>query len=347
MPRTIKRRITEWRALPRRRQIGIPAFLAVTGLSVWAALERGLFDGGTLFIAFLGSLLGLLQLVPSRPRLQLTDRTGQDSSELVATPASTRPFDEDEIEAGEVEVCKGEMPRQPRQGMPPGSLLHNPLQETEDKLLRMTRPLDVSDGSLRDYLAEVGDYTARLRNWLTDLEVARADRLRLLRLELRIRERGHAAADHVHLRLLLPDGFELDEGPMEVDLPPKRPEFRRDILPPAVSSRALHSLSKRLPDAADPRRPDDAEPRYSREAGLPRIDFELGRVNQSDHRDVPEFRIKAPREPGNYEVRWEITAAGLSRPARGAINIEIAEGQEDEPITSLEQAEEEQQRFGL
>jgi hypothetical protein len=85
----------------------------------------------------------------------------------------------------------------------------------------------VSDESLRKYLRKVSDYAARLRDWLSKLDDGRSDQAHLFDGELRIREMGQAAADHVHLRLHFPDGFALDDEPPEVGRPPKRPQYPR------------------------------------------------------------------------------------------------------------------------
>jgi hypothetical protein len=94
------------------------------------------------------------------------------------------------------------------------------------------------------------------------------------------------------------------------------------------------------------RLPGTDRPNYSVEDGRAIIDWDLGRVNQSEHRDVPAFSLKAP-EPGDYKVEWAITAEGLASPAKGVITIEVEAPDPAEPITTLNEAEEERKAYEL
>ena len=90
--------------------------------------------------------------------------------------------------------------------------------------------------------------------------------------------------------------------------------------------------------------PGTDKARYSMEKDAPVIDYELGRINQLDHRDVPTFSLRAPG-PGAYSVKWEASATGLGKPAHGKFIIEFAEPQQGQPITTLAEAEAERERI--
>jgi hypothetical protein len=106
--------------LPLRRSLGAPAFVLAFGLSIWATVERGSFDGVTLLIAASGLLLGLMQLLPMRPKLRVSNREG--GAVLTARPEKAlRPLDEDQIVEEQTAACRKEMPRMPAPDVPPGS----------------------------------------------------------------------------------------------------------------------------------------------------------------------------------------------------------------------------------
>jgi hypothetical protein len=320
----------------RRRQIGVPAFLIVLGLAVWATQERGAFDGVTLLVGSLGLLLGLLQMIPSRPKLKLT---GRDDQSLLIFPPAVRTLDENSIVKKQVSQALKAMPRRPAPagGTPKTFDLDTP------GLGPGGYGIQHSDETLRKHEAKIFDYESRLREWVSDLETARADRVRLVETELRLHELGYAPADHVHLRLYFPEGFELEDEAPDVGSPPT---------PPALPKRGnawagmqRETLSAK-PGSIKLHHPDD-EPHYSERGGLPVVDYDLGRVNQADHRDVPAFELKAPKEPGNYLIEWEASAAGLNRPAHGAVTFQVQEPSKNESITPLEEAKQERRDFLL
>ena len=79
----------------RRRQIGIPAFVVILGLSIWAALERDVFEGILLLVAASGLLVAALGFAPNRPNLRVTDLTGEDDVVIQRDPVC--PIDEDAV----------------------------------------------------------------------------------------------------------------------------------------------------------------------------------------------------------------------------------------------------------
>jgi hypothetical protein len=159
--------------------------------------------------------------------------------------------------------------------------------------------------------------------------------------ELRIAELGEAAADHVHLRLHFPAGFDLDEDPPEVGAPPERPTFNRFG---GVGFRGPIGLEKLVARPGSIRLPGTDKPKNSTEGGLTKVDYDLGRLNQSDHRDVPPFRLRAAA-PGNYEVEWEATASGLNKPSRGTLLLSVGEPNQGVAIQSLEDADAERDAY--
>jgi hypothetical protein len=335
--------VNKLKELALRRSVGAPAFGLALGLSIWATVERGLFDGVTLLIAASGLLLGLLQLLPTRPKLRVSNREGH--AVLTARPEKLlRPLEEDEIVEEQAATCREEMPRMPAPDVPPGSPAAALFQTSQAAANLMAATSGVSDESLRKYLRKVSDYAARLRDWLSKLEDARSDQARLFDGELRIREMGQAAADHVHLRLHFPDGFALDDEPPEVGRPPKRPRYPRLGYVGSYFDRADYEMVAALRRSI--RLPGSDKPQYSIEGGRVKADWDLGRLNQSDHRDVPAFRLKAAA-PGIYEVQWEATAAGLSRPSRGSLTINVEEPEPGEPVSSLADAEAEREDYEL
>jgi len=320
---------------PRRRQIGVPIFLGVLGLAIWATKERGAFDGVTLLVGSLGLLLGLLQMIPARPKLKLT---GRDDEPLIVFTPVVRPLDENNIVKEQVGQALEAMPRRPApEGCAPSAF------DYESPGLGPGRVvLRHSDETLREYEGKIFDFESRLREWVTDLEAARADRLRLCEEELRLHELGYAPADHAHLRLFFPEGFELEDEAPSIDSSPDPPELARE-----------GQFLARRPEQVLPikggiqlHHPDD-EPHYSEKNGLPVVDYDLGRINQADHRDVPPFELKAPREPGSYEIKWEASAAGLNRPATGTLTFKVRQPEEIEPITTLAEAKQERLDFLL
>lgn len=197
---------------------------------------------------------------------------------------------------------------------------------------------------MNEHREKVRRFEARLRSWLTDFEIARADRLRLFDGELRLHELGHAPADYARLRLFFPKGFELEDEAPDIGDPPKAPRWTTGLDGLLNPNALMPQLRGGLLDQL---RRDDDEAQYGLKDGLPEVTYGLGRVNQSDDRPVPFFRLKAPRQPGTYQVQWEATAAGLSKPAWGTLSIEVRESIDDAPITSLGEAEQEREELEL
>ena len=318
----------------RRRQIGVPVFLIMLGLAIWATKERGAFDGVTLLVGSLGLLLGLLQMTPARPKLKLT---GRDDEPLIIFTPVVRPLDKNSILKEQVGKALEAMPRRPA---PEGT---TSAFDYESPGLGPGRVgLRHSDQTLRQHEGKISDFESHLQEWVTNLEAARVDRLRLCEEELRLHELGYAPVDHAHLRLFFPEGFELEDEAPSIDSPPNPPELTME-----------GQLLARRPEQVLPikggiklHHPDD-EPHYSEKSGLPVVDYDLGRINQADHRDVPAFELKAPSEPGRYEIEWEASAAGLNRPASGAITFEVRAPEEIEPVTTLAEAKQERIDFEL
>lgn len=80
----------------------------------------------------------------------------------------------------------------PKPKYPPGSPLATHLagMEANNRFLEATS--GISDEQLRKYMDKVSSYSIKLRKWLQDVEVARADRVRLFGGRLRIHEAGQA-----------------------------------------------------------------------------------------------------------------------------------------------------------
>jgi len=340
--------VAKFRGIRRRQQIAIPTFVVIVALSVWAALERDVFEGILLLVAASGLLVGALGFAPNRPKLRVADSSGRDR--VAIHWGMVRPVDEEAIVDEREQVCREEMPRQPQPKLPPGHVLGGA------SVQAVTRQLDYvhhisgqpSDDTLWEHLGEISDYGSELREWVLAFEAARVECLRVFDCELRIYEAGHAAADHVDLILRFPEGFELDDALPEIDEPPKRPEFSYGrIRPPFIDIRdtvqwaaANRAGSIQLHRTVD-------EPRYSLESGRPRIDYSLGHVNQAHYRSVPSFSMKAPRDPGEYEVDWELTADGLTKALTGTLILEFSPPLQGQPITTLSDLEAEGQEFSL
>lgn len=320
----------------RRQQFVAIAGLIVLSIAAWAVKTRGLFEGVTFLIASAAFLVGLVQVLPARPKLRLT-ALGNDHPHLAVQPVG-RPLDENAIVQEQISDALSEMPSQ--------STSHGVGFGAENALQALSGFTGAySDEHLDKYREKVRRFEVRLRNWLTDLEVARADRLRLFDGELRLHELGHAPADHARLRLFFPEGFELEDEAPDIGDPPKTPNWTTGLSGLLHSNTSIARLRGR--GLLDQLRRDDDEAQYGLKDGLPEVTYELGRVNQSDDRPVPCFRLKAPRQPGTYQVRWEATATGLSKPARGTLTIEVREPIDDAPISSLSEAEGEREEFEL
>lgn len=334
----------------RRRRIGVPVFTVIVALSVWAVIERDVFEGLLVLIAASGLLIGALGFLPNRPSLHVADSSGYGG--IALQPPPVRPIDEDSVVGERERSCRNEMPRQPRAKFPPGHVLggatvESVAEQTEHMHRMMGWP---TDETLREHLDRVTKYGSELREWIEEFEEARAECLRAFNLGLRIYEQGHAATDHVDLILRFPEGFELEGELPEVDEPPEAPSFSSGIVFPGFSSAhaaAVSSAANRIVHGFKPQQRTDDEPRYSLEEGRPRVDYSLGHVNQSHYRPVPAFTLKAPKEPGTYEVAWELTADALPKAISGSLILEISAASGAEPITTLAEMREQGEGLGL
>ncbi len=68
--------------------------------------------------------------------------------------------------------------------------------------------------------------------------------------------------------------------------------------------------------------PGTHSPDYATDEGLVVVSWDLGRVKQSERRDVPAFSLKAA-PPGPYDVEWEMTAEGLPKPLEGELSVVV------------------------
>ncbi|HET9164307.1 MAG TPA: hypothetical protein VFN89_12800 [Solirubrobacterales bacterium] len=325
-----------------RRVAAIAAFVIVLGVAVWMMAAGTFLAGLALLIAATGLLLELLQqFLPNRPKLHVGPRGG--ASELHARPEKpVRPLDREAIAGAQGDLCRKEMPRMPAPSFPPGSPLIAPLAGFQASQRLTDAITGISDDHLRKFLSKVANYEAGLEDWLDRLDAARAEQARVFESELRISELGQAAADHVHLRLRFPEGFDLDGEPPEVGPPPIPP-----TLHPRMTADALGRIRADMPvRPVGIRLPGTDKPTYSIEGGKVKVDWDLGRLNQSDHRDVPAFRLKAA-PPGTYEIEWEATSAGLSKPMRGTVKIRIEKAAVGDAVEDLKDAEAEHRAYEL
>lgn len=319
-----------------QKALRVAAVVASLIALVWAGLSRGLFDGVTLSIAIAALGLGALQLFQARPRLVVDPRSGDRM--VVRHDQPVRPFDKEAILARQVAECHDEMPRQPKPEFPLVSPLVTPLAGVEASLRIEDALSGVGDDRLHEFLQQISDYSTKLRNWLDAIDSARADRVRVFEGRLRIRELGQAPGDHVRLKLRFPDGFDVDDELPLVPRLPHRPLFHGGTEGP-VAAGGMFKESYLEPKSSI-RLPGTDKPNYSIEEGLVVVAWDLGRINQSERRDVPAFALKGPG-PGTYRVGWEVTAEGLPKPAKGIISLRIDRPEEGEPITTLAGVEEE------
>jgi hypothetical protein len=138
------------------------------------------------------------------------------------------------------------------------------------------------------------------------------------------------------LKLRFPDGFDVDEELPKVPPPPTRPRFHGGTAG-STAARALFSETYLQPNMRI-RLPGTDSADYSIEDGQIVVVWDLGRVNQSEERDVPAFFLKGPGS-GTYRVDWEITAEGLQKPAKGNLPLRVEAPEADEPITTLADVE--------
>jgi hypothetical protein len=335
--------VAAWlRRQPRRRSFGAPAFVVVFGLSVWAVIARGLFDGMTLLVGATALVLALLQLLPNRPKLRVAPKNGPS---MRGRSVSIFRLDKDAIVSRSAEEVRSRMPKRPKRTPDDGlSAIYGigALEDTIRSIHRLSGGGEPTEDDFRRNEQEYKEYVDELRLWLDRLEYAQYAGVRGFEGELRLEELGQAPADHVHLRLLFPEGFELEGDVPAIGDPPPPPIFSRIPMPRAATfPSSLFRQPARLPDI---RLPGSANATYSVVDGKVRIDYQLGHVNQSDSLDVSAFELWAPRE-GSYTIKWEITATGLSKPATGIFEIVIPELDRGGSIGTEADAKGEQERL--
>lgn len=341
---------------PPTRQQAIWAVVVISvGLGLTVALTSGPLAGITLFLGFSGVLSLTLLFVPARPEVFATLRgeenaiSGDEEIGLVIGAEQTvRPLDIDRIVKQEEHETLETMPRAPTPRVPPGAFggVFDVNRSTANMLSSTS---GASDEELRAFVKKVHLYGRELRTWLERLEASRHERLRAFSAAARATENGKAAADFARLRLRFPEQFEEPERPPEVPEPPERPEFvgrpgriaPRSLAPIAAIRRG--ALSRLIP------RPEEfrgLSAEFSNEDGSTIVAFNIGHINQHDHRDTAEFSLRAA-PPGVYEVGWQISAGGLSPPTDGTIRVEVRESALGEPITELAEALAERSRHSL
>jgi len=324
--------------LPRRQLFGSVTLAIALVLCAWATLARGLFDGVMIFTGMCGVVsLGLIFL-PARPRLAVEIRDGEDLDCLELLPSwSLEPFDKQAIVREQAKEALATMPEpvQPQiEQNELGEALMSLAAVGAHRMLTGT-----TDEELQKFVDKVETYKRDLWHWLGEVECARNEHRKVFECELRLRELGQAAADHVHLRLLFPEGFKLNRHLPEAGEQPARPAFAPGIgaFLPGIGS--LRGIPRMPLQNIDPiRLPGSGKPSYSMEGETVVIDYEVGRVNQSDHRDLPSFSLRMPGA-GEYTVQWEASASGLDKPTRGELKLRFVEPEEGEPVATLAGAE--------
>lgn len=336
----------------RLQAIWIVIALAVV-VGVAGFLTSGVIAGLSLLLGFPGVLSLTLILLPSRPRVVATLRGTENATAgdeefglIVGAEQEVRPLDIDQIvETAEHEALET-MPRAPTPKVPRGAF-GGVFDLSQSMTASLSSISGASDEELRAFQKEVREYGEELRVWLEQLQASRYERLRAFGAIARVREGGQAPADFARLRLRFPDEFEEPEQPPEVPEPQERPRFvgRYGIVAPRPMAvpRIRGALSRLVP------RPEEFRgvgAEYSREDGSTVVALNIGHINQHDERDTAEFALRAA-PPGVYEVRWQVSADGLSPPTEGALKIEVCEPSPGEPIVELGDALAERERRSL
>lgn len=317
-------------------------------------VTSGVVAGISLVLGFSGVLSLVLLLLPARPGVVATLRGAENAVTgtekiglLIGGGQMVRPLDIDAIVEDQEDQALDTMPRAPTPRVPRGAFggAFDIGQSTVNMLSSMS---GASDEELRAFADEVQTFGHELRAWLEQLQAARHERLRAFTAVARVREVGQAPADFARLRLRFPEAFEEPEQPPEVPDPPERPKFvgrYGRIVPGALAARNLARGSlARLVSHPDVLR--GTSPEYSREDGSTVVALNIGHINQHDHRDTAVFALRAA-SPGVYEVKWQVSADGLSPPTTGRIQIEVCEPLSGEPITELRDALIERERHSL
>lgn len=331
------------RSLSLRQRYGLIGLIVFIGLSVWASVERDLFDG-LILLGTLGAVgvAALNHFFPSRPRFEVGFRNTSNPGLLTLVPTwCRRLLDREAIIQEQVDLALETMPERPALE-PPDELEKVGPFIVQSAFASLQADLTgTNDEDFAEFEREVATYGGTLDEWVQQLEVSREEHQKVFQGRLRVEELGGAPADHVHLRLRFPEGFRLASDLSEAGEPPTRPNFA-----PGVGAYfAPRNLSKMQRIASKFPWPKNAEgASYSTENGRPVVDFELGRINQGDHRDVPAFALRVPG-PGTFPIHWETSSSGLGKPATGTLTIKWEAAEDGPPITTLKQAEHEQERI--
>jgi hypothetical protein len=331
MPRL--RKLTVHR--PRRHHLILAAVVVALAGCGWATVARGPFDGLILLAALGGLILGLY-LMPTRPHLAVKVQTPDGPADRISLDpgSSACPIDKEAVIAEEVRAARATMPRPPKSALPP-----TPLGAAIAVANQGVLGSFASEEELEKFIKQVQRYGAELDEWLDELDHARSLRTRRFAGTARVFESGEAPADHARLRLIFPAGFEpIEESPW-VDDPPDRPDFSPPLLP-ALGAYRVPRIPRVDPISLAP------SATYRREGETTVVEFDLGRVNQGDFRDSPEFELLAG-PAGVHHVSWEVSCSGLRRPARGVWTVRVDTPGAGPTITTLVEARAERERFDL
>lgn len=326
-----------------RQRYGVAGLIVFVGLSGWASIERDLFEG-LILLGTLGAIgfAALNHFVPSRPRFQVSFRNTPDPGLLTFVPGwPKRPLDQAAIAQEQVDLALETMPERPYIKPPDELEQIGPFVAQSALASLEARFTGTTDKDYEEFESKVASYGGMLADWVRRFEVSREERQKVFNGKLRVEELGSAPADHVHLRLRFPEGFKLARDVPEVEEPPARPDFA----PGLGAYFTPKDFSKAPRIAADipwPRSSNAAS--YSMEDGKPVVDFELGRINQGDHRDASGFALRVSA-PGSFTVQWEASSSGLGKPATGTLTIECEAAKEGPPITTLRQVEDQWERM--
>jgi hypothetical protein len=328
-----------------RQRYGVAGLIVFMGLSAWASVERDLFEG-LILLGTLGAIgfAALNHFLPSQPRFRVSFRNTPNPGLLSFVPGwRKRPLDQAAIAQEQVDLAMETMPDRPYIKPPDELEQIGPFVAQSALASLQAQFTGTTDKDFDEFESKVASYGEKLADWVGRLEVSREERLKVFNGKLRVEELGGAPADHVHLRLRFPEGFKLARDLPEAGESPVRPDFAPGF--GAYFNTYPKDWSKAQRTAASipwPKNPD--APSYSTENGKPVVDFELGRINQGDHRDVPVFALRAPG-PGSFPVQWEASSSGLGEPATGTLAIECEAAKDGPPITTLRQAEDQQERL--
>jgi len=313
---------------PTREQAIWSVIVIAVVLGLTVGITNGPLAGITLFLGFSGVLSLTLLFVPARPRVIAALRglenaiSDGEASLIIGAGRTVRPLDIDRIVKDEEQEALNTMPRAPTPRVPKGAFggVFDLNRSTADLLAAHA---GTSDEDLKTFIKEVREYGQELRDWLEGLQVARAKCLRPFVLSARVSEQGQAPADFAWLHLYFPKAFEETAQPPDVPEPPERPEFIHGVARFAMPMAAMQigggikrgALRNLFTQGKEP-----SAARYSSEDGMTVVSFQVGHINQHDHRDTGKFVLRAA-PPGVYEIKWRISADGLSPPAEGKIKF--------------------------